>query len=94
MKELLADKQRQQLCEMMYHAFVEARLLGWDGKSQQISDLAGAFHNLPREIYDPEGFNWSLFKGDLQGYQDLYHQQPYRGKFNYLIMLETITSDV
>jgi len=94
MKQQLTEQQRQKLCEIMQHAFVEARLLGWDNKAQQVADLAEAFHNLPREIYDPQGFDWGLFKADLQGYQDIYHQQPYRGKVNYLTMLETISSTI
>jgi hypothetical protein len=94
MKQQLTGQQRQQLCEMMHYTFVEARLLGWDNKAQQVADLAEAFHNLPRELYDPHGFDWNLFKGDIQGYQDTYHRQSYRGKFNYLTMLETMSSVV
>ncbi len=90
MKQQLTDQQRQQLCEIMHYAFVKARLLGWDNKVQQVADLAEAFHNLLRELYNAQRFDWSLFRGELQGYQDTYHRQPYKGKFNWS---EIILSD-
>ena len=35
-------KQRKQLSEMKYFAFVEVRILGWAGKAKQAADLADA----------------------------------------------------
>lgn len=49
----LTDAQRRKLCEMMYAAFVEMRMLGWEGKSEQAADLADAFHNLPKWLTKP-----------------------------------------
>lgn len=74
----------------MHYAFVELRILGWESRNQQVADLAEAFHNLPREMYEADGFDWELFKGDLKGYQDKYHQQSYSGKINYLAKLDEI----
>jgi hypothetical protein len=51
-------------------AFVEMRLLGWEGRSEQVADLADAFHEMPREIYDPRNFNWDNFRQRLQSYSE------------------------
>ena len=45
------DAQRRKLCEMLHHALVDIRNLAGAGHSQQASDLADAFHNLPHEIW-------------------------------------------
>ena len=50
----ITDDQRQKLCELMYWAFLEIRMLGSTGKAEQAADLADAFHNLPREMWKPD----------------------------------------
>src|ERR1051325_6485709 len=55
------DAQRRKLCEMMYYAFVEVRLLGWAGKAEQAADLADAFHNLPRGMWQDD-FSLQFFR--------------------------------
>jgi hypothetical protein len=66
------EQQRQQLCEMMAWAFIEIRMLGWNGHTQQAADLADAFHNLPREMYGWGGWWWDRLRDDLQRYQQQY----------------------
>lgn len=73
---------------MMHYAFVELRMLGWEGRAEQAAALADTFHNLPHEIYRNEGFNVKLFRGMLEDYQAKYHGEAYRGKFNYVTMLD------
>jgi len=65
---LPTEEERKQLCELMYHAFVELRY--FNGK--QANDLAYALHNLPREIYGWGTWNVSVTKARLQHYQDKY----------------------
>ena len=46
-QKLPSAEQRQALCDLMYHAFVELRYL----PEEQAHDLAYAFHNLPKTMY-------------------------------------------
>jgi hypothetical protein len=87
---LPTELQKKMLCQMIHYAFVEMRILGWDGKSKQVADLADAFHNLPTEMYGIGSFNWTLLRGMLQDYQDKYHGEKYSGKRNYTQMLDEI----
>lgn len=59
--KLPTDAQRQKLCEMIQEAFIEMRLLGWNGKAEQAADLADAFHNLPREMWHDD-FSLQFFR--------------------------------
>jgi hypothetical protein len=43
------ESQRQQLCELMHFAFLELRSV--NDQSEQVYDLAYAFHNLPLTMY-------------------------------------------
>ena len=82
------DEQRRLLCEMIYRAFVEMRMLGWSGNTEQAADLADAFHNLPLVMYRDD-FSWSFFRHFLVTYQTKYP----RGEgslYDYLAMLEQI----
>lgn len=36
--------------QLLYWAFLEIRLAGWDGKSERCASIADAFHNLPALI--------------------------------------------
>ncbi|MDE0854581.1 MAG: hypothetical protein OSA97_09180, partial [Nevskia sp.] len=46
---------------MLHHAFVEIRWLTANGQSEQASDLADAFHNLPGEMWRTF-FSFSYFR--------------------------------
>ena len=82
----LTEAEREKLCKMIYYAFVEIRILGWHGKSEQSADLADVFHNLPILIYRDD-FRFHLFSSALQSYQNKYSGSV---TFNYLNMLNEI----
>ena len=67
----LNDVQRRKLCKMLHHALVEIRYLTGAGRSEQASDLADAFHNLPDDIWH-EWFSLSHFR---DAYLGAYYQK-------------------
>jgi hypothetical protein len=57
---------------MMDWAFLEMRALGWARKSEQVADLADAFHNLPKDMWR-EDFSLDFFRDAfLKVYQEKY----------------------
>jgi hypothetical protein len=85
--KLPTDAQRQKLCEMIHQAFIEIRLLGWDGKAGQAADLADAFHNLPRDMWRDD-FSLQFFRDAfLSVYQKKY---PTRIVRDYVAMVDEI----
>lgn len=85
--KLPTDAQRQKLSEMMHQAFIEMRLLGWDGKAEQAADLADAFHNLPRDMWQID-FSLQFFRDAfLAVYQKKY---PVRLVRDYVAMVDEI----
>lgn len=85
--KLPTDAQRQKLCEMMYQAFLEIRLLGGSGKAEQAGDLADAFHNLPRDMWCDD-FSLQFFRDSFLGvYQKKY---PVRMVRDYVKMVDEI----
>lgn len=83
---MLTDVERKQLCHMLYIALLEIRSLGWDGKTEQMKDLADAFHNLPDFLWS-EKFSMSTFRKFLQAYQQKYGKECHS---NYLEMFDRI----
>ena len=79
-------EQREALCELIARAFIEARSLGYQGKSEQVADLADAFHNLPTEMYGTGLWNVEHARWMLQEYQDKYRERPY----DYVAMFDEI----
>lgn len=67
-ERVLTDEERRKLCEMMYRAFLEIRILGWNGKAGQAAALADAFHNVPNMMWS-ENFSLTFFKNFLENYQ-------------------------
>lgn len=68
----ITDAHRRKLSEMMYWAFLETRQLGWARKSEQVADLADAFHNLPKDMWK-EDFSFEFFRDAfLKVYQQKY----------------------
>jgi hypothetical protein len=61
MANMLSENQRRRLCNLMSDAFLEMRWLGWSGRAAQAADLADAFHNLPKGLWQDE-FNLVLFR--------------------------------
>jgi hypothetical protein len=90
---LPTERQRQRLCEMMHHAFVEMRLLGWGGHAQQIADLADAFHNLPQEMYAANLWRWANLRSELMRYQQRYPDSPHRVFIDYVRRLDEIRAE-
>jgi len=83
----ITDAQRQLLSELMHRAFVEIRMLGATGKSEQASDLADAFHNLPTDMWKDD-FKLEFFRDAfLQVYQQKY---PEGRVFDYLARVNEI----
>lgn len=89
-KTLPTEQQRERMMELVQAAFVEIRLIATEGKGQQASDLADAFHNLPREIYGWGSWDIGITRGMLQDYQDKYHQADYSGMRDYVGMFDAI----
>ena len=89
-ESLPTEEQRIKLHELVAAAFVEIRLLGWAGESEQVADLADAFHNIPREIYGWGRWNVNITRMMLQSYQDKYHAESYSGKTNYVLLFNSI----
>jgi hypothetical protein len=84
--KLPTDAQRRSLCDMLYYALLEMRLLGWEGKSAQAADLADAFHNLPQGMWS-DSFSLRSFRDSfLLAYQQKYPERS----TNYLAMVDEI----
>ena len=85
--KLPTDEQRKKLCKMIHHAFVDMRLLGWAGKSQQVADLADAFHNVPIGMWRND-FSLQFFRDSfIKAYQDKYRGEVVR---DYVSMVDEI----
>lgn len=64
-QQLPTPQQRQALCDLMYHAFVELRVL----PERQVHDLGYAFHNLPKTMYGWGHWSVEGARGALADYQ-------------------------
>jgi hypothetical protein len=85
--KVLSEAQRQKLCEMIHHAFIELRLLGRAGKSEQAAHLADAFHNLPADLWKDD-FSLQFFRDSFLGvYQRKYREGRVR---DYVAMVDEI----
>lgn len=74
------------LCEILHHALVEIRLLGWSGRAAQAADLANVFHEMPHEMYGWGCFNWRLLRRTAMEYREKYPGSLY----DYVAMLDVI----
>jgi hypothetical protein len=76
----------------MYHAFLEIRVLGWEGKAEQAAELADAFHNLPNLLFS-DHFDWDSFRDlYLADYQQKY-PRPQHGMFDYVARFDEIVKN-
>ncbi len=75
---------------MIHHAFVELRLLGWDGHAAQAADLADAFHNIAKEMYGWGRFSWETFRGMLETYQCKWRGEDALNRMDFVEMLDEI----
>ena len=69
-------------------AFCDMRILGREGKGQQVADLAEAFHNLPLMLWRPE-FSMNCQRDFLSRYQEKYGVCEH---FDYLAEFEKIAA--
>jgi hypothetical protein len=87
--KLPTEAQRKKLCEMLFYALLEMRVRGSEGKAQQASDLAHAFHNLPLGMWHND-FSLSFFRESfLVPYEEKY---PEKRVLNYVATLDEIIS--
>ena len=87
---LPTSHQREMLCDMIHHAFVEIRLVGWAGHGEQAADLADAFHSISKEMYGWGRFSWEAFRGMLEEYQRKWRGESTAAGKNYVEMLDGI----
>ena len=80
------DAQRKKLCEMLHHALVEIRWLAGAGRSQQASELADVFHNLPVEMWR-DYFSLKYFR---EAFLEPYIQRWPKTIGNYRLMLDEV----
>ena len=86
---LLSENQRRALSRLAYNAFLDMRILGREGKSRQVADLAEAFHNLPLMLWSEE-FSMKCQRDFLQRYQEKHG--VHHPSFNYLAEFEKIAA--
>jgi hypothetical protein len=72
--------ERKKLSRLMYIAFCDLRALARDERTEQVKDLAEAFHNIPLLMHT-RAFSFTAFRDFLQRYQKKYEGQT---QFDYL----------
>jgi hypothetical protein len=82
------DDQRRRLCELMYAAFIELRCI--HRESEQVHELAYAFHNLPLTMYGWGTWNWAGLRGVLARYRKRFPE----GGPDYAAMLDAIHASI
>lgn len=70
-KRTLTEKERQKMSEMIHYSFIEIRLLGWRGKSEQAAALADVFHNIPNMMWGKD-FSLDMFRDCIVNFQQDY----------------------
>jgi aminoglycoside phosphotransferase len=85
----LTERERQELCKILFNALLEIRALGNEGKAEQAADVADAFHNLPIFLWS-EQFSLNFFRRFLEEYQQKYQEA---GRFDYVKMLDEMTKE-
>jgi hypothetical protein len=85
----LTERERQELCKMLFNALLEIRAFCFEGKTEQAAYLADAFHNLPIYLWSDQ-FSLSLFRKFLEEYQQKYQDV---GCYNYVKMFDEMTGE-
>ena len=85
----LSDQERRGLCEVLYHAFVELRGMGFPDRAHQGSKLAYALHNLPHLLF-ADDFAWEKVEGPLRYYQGQFYQNEATRGYDYLRMIAQV----
>lgn len=77
------------MLQLLSEVLVAIRILGFQGKSEQVHDLADAFHNLP--IYlESEDFSFRMLRDSVKSYQRKYPSSELYDFFNFLERLDRI----
>jgi hypothetical protein len=84
------ETERQKLSRLMYVAFCDLRALALDGQTQQVKDLAEAFHNVPLLMHTGD-FSFKAFRDFLERYQQKYAD---KARYNYLQEWEILNAIV
>lgn len=85
--KLPTEKQQRALAYLAYMAFLDMRILGREGKSEQVADLAEAIHNLPLMMSRPE-FSMSCQRASFVRCAE---KHGVREHFDYVAELDKIT---
>ena len=81
------DKQQAKLGGLLGEVLLEVRSLAKTGSQEQILALLHAVGDLPRQMFDDQGFEWNTLR---QGFQD--YQQCYSTPHDYVGDLDEIRS--
>jgi len=81
----LTDTERAGPANLNYWVLVEMRILGREGKAEQVKDLAEASHNVPMTMWRDD-FSVIFHRQAFQRYQDKYGVRP----FDYVAELDKI----
>lgn len=72
----LTDVERAGLANLNYLVLVEMRILGREGKAEQVKDLAEASHNVPMTMWRDD-FSVTFHRAAFQHYHDKYVARPF-----------------
>jgi hypothetical protein len=72
----LTDDERAGLANLNYWVLVEMRILGREGKAEQVKDLAEASHNVPMTMWRND-FSPTFHRAAFQRYHDKYGVRPF-----------------
>ena len=72
----LNDGERAALANLNYLVILEMRILGREGKAEQVKDLAEAAHNVPMTMWRDD-FSPAFHRAAFQHYQDKHGVRPY-----------------
>jgi hypothetical protein len=72
----LTDGERAGLANLNYLVLVEMRILGREGKAEQVKDLAEASHNVPMTMWRDD-FSVTFHRTAFQRYHEKYGPRPF-----------------
>ncbi len=81
----LNDGERAALANSNYLVILEMRILGREGKAEQVKDLAEAAHNVPMTMWRDD-FSVTFHRAVFQDYRDKYGVRP----FDYVAEIDKI----
>ena len=80
----------EMIADMIHCAFKELMAHGSAGRSEQVTDLAHAFHLIPAEMHGFGGFSWQKWHDRLAAYKSKYQPGQYSPKYDYVDILQQI----